>query len=158
MQVKGDLWVLPNLNVYAALGQITGTVNLDIDLDAWFPPPVCRPMNPCGVKRLNFAARVDAQTGTIGFTAAQGFGNWFVSASLARSVTVSNNEASNARATSGGLRLGRRWLFGRGNLLSPYFGAAYLDLDETVTGVATAPGAFPDGDQLNVRYRINLKN
>lgn len=160
VQVKADLWLLPNLNVFAAVGKIDGTVNLDvdIDLDAFLPPPICRPMDPCGVKRLNFDARVDAQTGTIGATAVHGFDNWYVSASLSRSVTISNKEASNVRATSAGLRLGRRWIYGRGNLLSPYLGAAYLDLDETITGVARAPGAFPDGDRLEVRYRAKLKN
>ena len=107
---------------------------------------------------MNFDARVDAKTGTIGAVLIHRVDNWFVSVSLSRSVTISNKEASNVRATSGGLRLGRRWIYGRGDVLSRYFGAVYLGLNETVTGVATAPGAFPDGDQLKVRYRVNLEN
>ena len=32
-QIKGDLWLLPNLNAFLALGKITGNVNLDVDID-----------------------------------------------------------------------------------------------------------------------------
>ena len=43
-------------------------------------------------------------------------------------------------------------------MLSAYVGADYLDVDQTVNGTTSLPDAFPDGDDLNVRYRIDQSN
>ena len=34
----------------------------------------------------------------------------------------------------------------------------YLDIDTRVRGVATLPDAFPNGDDLNVRYDVQVDN
>jgi hypothetical protein len=88
------------------------------------------------------------------------FGNWFVSGTAAGTLSQGQkSETSQVESYPGGVRLGRRWLFGKSNhVIAPYFGASYMNIDTYITGVTTAPGSFPDGDKLYVRYRAQFEN
>ena len=57
-----------------------------------------------------------------------------------------------------GARAGRYWNISESLLLSAYLGADYLDVDQTVNGTTSLANAFPDGDDLNVRYRVDQEN
>lgn len=159
-QVKVDAWVLPFLNVFAAVGKVDGSVNLDViaDLDAALPPPICNPVSPCGTISANFDAGVDAVTGTLGLTGVYSFGYWWTSATLSATLTAGSNADTDIKSYSGGVRAGRRFAFGNGHILSPYFGVSYLDVDSIVEGVTGLDDVFPDGDDLFVRYRIKQEN
>ena len=159
LQLKADVWVLPFLNIFATAGQVKGNVNLDVDIDLGAFSP--RPGPPFDrVVRLNFDSKVDAITGTLGGTAAYGFGNWFVSGTAAGTLSQGQkSETSQVESYTGGVRPGRRWLFEKSpHVIAPYFGASYMNIDTYVTGVTTAPGAFLDGDKLYVRYRAQFEN
>lgn len=159
-QVKFDAWVLPFLNLFATLGKVDGRVNLDVtaDLDAALPPPICTPIDPCGTVSANFNAGVDAVTATLGATGVYSFGYWWGSASLSGTLTAGSNSDTDIKSYSGSLRAGRRFAFGNGHIVSPYFGVSYLDVDSVVEGVTGLQSVFPDGDDLYVRYRIRQEN
>lgn len=159
-QVKFDAWVFPFLNLFAAIGKVDGSVDLDVvvDLDAAFPPPICTPLSPCGQVSAGFTAGVDAVTATIGAIGVYSFGHWWTSGNLSGTLTAGSNSDTNIKSYTAGLRAGRRFEFGHGNIISPYFGVSYLDIDSVVEGVTSLRNAFPDGDDLFVRYRIQQEN
>ena len=142
------------------MGKVDGSVNLDViaDLDAALPPPICTPISPCGTVSANFDAGVDAVTGTLGVTGVYSFGYWWTSATLSATLTAGSNADTDIKSYSGGVRAGRRFTFGKGHVLSPYFGISYLDVDSVVEGVTGLDDVFPDGDDLFVRYRIKQEN
>lgn len=159
LQLKADVWVLPFLNIFASAGQVKGMVNLDVDIDLGAASP--RPRPPFNrVVRINFDSKVDAITGTLGGTAAYGLGNWFVSGTAAATLSQGQkSETSKVESYTGDIRFGRRWLFGKSNnVIAPYFGVSYMDIDNYVTGVTTAPGEFDNGDKLYVRYQAHFDN
>lgn len=159
-QVKVDAWVLPFLNVFASIGKVDGNVDLDVvvDLDAAFPPPVCGPADPCGTVSAGFVAGVDAVTTTLGLAGVYSFGNWWVTGNVSGTITAGENADTDITSYTTGVRFGRRFQFGNGHLVSPYFGASYLYVNSTVEGVTRLSDAFPDGDDLYVRYRIDQQN
>ena len=103
-QVKFDAWVLPFLNMFAAVGKVDGTVNLDViaDLDAALPPPICTPIAPCGTVSANFDAGVDAVTATIGATGVYSIGYWWTSATLSTTLTAGSNSDTDIKSYTGG--------------------------------------------------------
>ena len=103
-QVKFDAWVLPFLNMFAAVGKVDGTVNLDViaDLDAALPPPICTPIAPCGTVSANFDAGVDAVTATIGATGVYSIGYWWTSATLSTTLTAGSNPDTDIKSYTGG--------------------------------------------------------
>lgn len=175
LQIKGDLWVLPFLNVYATLGKITGDANITVNIDLadaeeiCIPnplpplpgqpdrPPICSDFDQSGSFLLPITSSVDRDSVTLGLLGAFSVGRWF--GSVTGSFTDSfGGKASDIDNISASARAGRRLIFGNNNLLTPYFGISYLDIDTRVQGVATLRDAFPDGDDLNVRYDIQLDN
>ena len=176
-QIKADLWVLPFLNVYATLGKVTGdaSVNVIIDLaDApeicipdprpVFPPsapprpPICNePSDESGEFLLPIKSNVDRTTATVGLLAAFSVDKWFVSVTGSYTDTY-GDKASDISSVSAGVRAGRRLFLSSGHALTPFFGVSYMDIDTRVNGVSTLRDAFPDGDDLNVRYDIQLDN
>jgi len=176
-QIKADLWVLPFLNVYATLGKVTGdaSVNVIIDLaDApeicipdprpVFPPsapprpPICNePSDESGEFLLPIKSNVDRTTATVGLLAAFSVDKWFVSVTGSYTDTY-GDKASDISSVSAGGRAGRRLFLSSGHALTPFFGVSYMDIDTRVNGVSTLRDAFPDGDDLNVRYDIQLDN
>lgn len=159
-QVKLDAWILPNLNVFAAIGRVSGNANLDVvvDLDAAFPPPVCTPIDPCGTVSANFDAGIDATTYTLGATVVHGWDNYFLVGSASFTDTLGKNSDTVVRSVSASGRFGRNWMLGNGTLFAPYIGVSYLDYDEEIRGVTRLENAFPDGDSLEVRYKANSTN
>ncbi len=160
VSVKGDVWVLPNINVFATLAQVDGNVDLDVVVDPAdvLPPALCPPFNPCDPVRATFRAGVDTLAVTLGATAVYGWGNWFTSGTLSATASFGENAETTIRSYNAGARLGRRWSYGQGNIAAPYVGLNYFVLDQTVEGVTRLNDAFPNGDSLEVRYRADVQN
>ena len=175
-QLKADLWVWPFLNVYATMGKVTGDANINVNIDLAdapeicipdprpvFPPsapphpPICSANDQSGSFLLPIRSQVDRTTATLGLLTAFSVHKWFVS--VTGSYTDSyGGKASDISNVSAGVRAGRRLFLGRGHALTPFFGVSYMDIDTRVQGVATLKEAFPGGDDLNVRYDIQLDN
>ncbi len=160
MQVKLDAWVLPNVNVFGSVGRVNGTADLDVvvDLDQIFPPPVCTPISPCGTATGHFVAGIDATTLTIGATAVHGWDNFFLTGTGSFTDTIGKKSDTTVRSVSASVRFGRQWIVGQKTVFAPYIGISYLDYDEEIEGVTGLPNAFPDGDSLEVRYRAQSTN
>ena len=116
------------------------------------------PLDPCGTAQAAFTAGVSTFSATLGATAVYGWENWFTSLTLSGTASFGDNTDDEIRSFSGSARLGRRWVFGKGNIAAPYIGASYFDLDQVVTGVTRLNDAFPDGDSLEVRYEARTRN
>ena len=176
VQLKADLWVLPFLNVYATLGRITGDASVTVNFDLadaeeiCIPnplppgpgepdrPPLCSDLDLSGSVLLPIRSRIDRDSATLGLLGAFSVGRWFGSVTASYTDSFSGEMASDVDSISAGVRAGRRLIWGNNNLLSPYFGISYLDLDTRVQGVTGLADAFPDGDDLNVRYDVQLDN
>lgn len=159
-QVKFDAWILPNVNFFGSLGKVDGTANLDVivDLDALFPPPICTPLSPCGLASANFTAGIDARTLTAGITAVHGWDNYFLTGTVSATDTIASSSDTIVRSVTAGVRFGRHWIVGPNTIFAPYVGVSYLDYDQTIEGTTRLPDAFPDGDSLDVRYRARSTN
>lgn len=158
-QVKADLWLLPNVNLFATLGKVQGDIDIgvDIDLAQVAPPPICRLLDPCD-RKLSFVGKVDNVTLTLGGLVAYGGKRWFAAVMAAKTLSVSSEERSNIESLNFGLRTGPRFGVGKSLMFTPYVGANYMDLANTVEGVVSAEGVFPDGDDLSLRFRTRMDN
>ncbi len=175
LQIKGDVWLLPGFNAYLTLGKVTGDASLTVNINlADAPqicipdprptlpgqpprPPICSDNDQSGSFLLPILASVDRNTVTFGLNGAFGIDKWFAALNAAYTDSFSE-EASDVTTINAGVRAGRRFFMGSGHALTPYVGINYIDIDTRVQGVATLRDAFPDGDELNVRYDIKLDN
>jgi hypothetical protein len=158
-QLKADMWLLPNVNLFATLGKVEGDIDIGVDIDfaQVLPPPICRLLDPCE-RELSFVGKVDNVTLTLGGLVAYGGKRWFAAAMAAKTFSVSSEERSNIESLNFGFRTGPRFGVGKSLMFTPYFGANYLDLENTVEGVVRAEGAFADGDDLALRFRTKMDN
>jgi hypothetical protein len=156
-QVRADVWVLPFLNVFGGIGKVEGRVPLDVVVDL-NETELCPPIVTCDSVRASFDAGVEANTATIGMTGAYGWDNWFVSGSASLTDSFGGNTVDAVRSVSVSGRIGRRWAFGPGHIVSPFVGVSYLDINQVVEGTTRLPDAFPDGEELAVRYKARISN
>jgi len=156
-QIRADVWVLPFLNVFGGLGKVDGTVPLDVVVDL-NETGLCPPIVTCNTVSASFDAGVDTNTATIGLTGAYGWDNWFVTGSASLTDSFGGNTEDAVRSVSVSGRVGRRWAFGPGHIVSPFIGVSYLDIDQIVEGTTRLRNAFPDGDDLAVRYKAKISN
>lgn len=159
-EFKADLWIFPFLNVFAGIGKVKGHIDIgvDIDLDAFVPPPFCRPADPCGHIDLPFRAEIDNTTTTVGAIAAYGGDDWFASVALAKTLSVSSKDRSDIETTNIGLRAGPRFHFGKTMMLFPYAGVNYFEFDAEVSGVVRSGPVLPDDQTINLRYQVDLSS
>ena len=159
-QVKLDAWLFPFLNVYGIVGYFRSDVDLvvEADLDQAFPPPICGPLQPCGTVSQPFKAEASGYSYGAGFSAAYGAEPWFGAINFTYVYNDGRNGDDRIVSQSAGARTGRYWNISESLLLSAYVGADYLDVDQIVNGTTRLPGAFPDGEDLNVRYRVDQNN
>lgn len=160
VQVKADFWLLPFLNLFVSAGKVEGDIAIDvvIDVDDLLGPPVCRPAEPCGIKHLFFNSPLDNTIVTVGGTAAYGSGRWFAAATLSRTVSVADKDRSDVSTSNFGVRVGPRLRVGDRFQVDPYVTVNWFKLDTRVQGTTELPGAFPDGDNLSVRYDAHVRN
>lgn len=156
-QIRADLWVLPFLNVFGAIGDVTGDVDLDVvvDLDQ---TGLCPTPATCGIVDAGFTAGVRTNTVTLGATGVYGWENWFVSGTASGTASFGENTDYAVTSFTASGRFGRRWAYGPGHIVSPYLGVSYFYLDQVVEGTTRLPDAFPDGDSLDVRYKAQVEN
>lgn len=156
--LKGDLWLFPGVNLFASIGKVKGTnqIDIDVDLDAVIPFPFCRPAKPCGTIRLPVETRVNNTTVTLGTILVYGNEHWFVLGSAAKTLSISSKERSDVESTNIGLRGGPRFKLAENTYFAPYMGANYFDLDTTVKGLVESPAVFEDGDSVHLRYKVDM--
>lgn len=156
---KADLWLLPPVNLFVAIGKVKGTnrIDVDIDLDEIVPFPFCRPSNPCGTIMLPVEAEIDNTTITLGTILVYGSENWFISGSAAKTLSISSKERSDVESTNLAFRGGPRFQVGEDSYVAPYMGANFFDLATTVRGVVGSGPLFEDGDPINLRYEVELR-
>lgn len=168
-QLKADLWVLPFLNVFASIGKITGDASVNVLIDLADAPTICIP-NPIPTRPpicsdntfsdsflLPIRSQIDRTSATLGLTGAYSIGRWFAAITGSYTDTYGDT-ATDIDSINASIRAGRRLFFGTGTLLTPFFGINYLDINTRVQGVSTLKNAFPDGDDLNVRYDVQVDN
>ncbi|MGI9233501.1 MAG: autotransporter outer membrane beta-barrel domain-containing protein, partial [Woeseiaceae bacterium] len=85
-------------------------------------------------------------------------GYWFGSGTVSRTLSIADKDTTDIRSWRGGVRFGRRWLFGERNILAPYIGVNYLHLDARVSGTTRLRDALPGGEDLTVRYTGLVEN
>ncbi len=170
LQLTLDTWVLPFLNVFASYGKADGTANADVVIDLDSLPTVCRP-NPLpgrppicigenlgGEVRLQFPVNVEPTNLTFGATAVFSKGFWFGAGTVSRTLSIAKKDTSDIRSWRGSVRFGRRLIFGKQNILSPYIGANYTQLNTRVSGTTRLRDALPGGQDLTVRYKGKVEN
>ncbi len=156
---KADLWLFPGLDLFTSIGKVRGTNRIDvaIDLDAFVPFPFCRPAKPCGTLDLPIETKVDNTTVTVGTLLVYGNAHWFVLGSLAKTVSISSKERSDVKSTNLALRAGPRFHLTKDRYFAPYVGVNYFDLNTTVKGVVASDPVFDDGDEVYLRYQVDMK-
>ncbi len=156
--LKGDLWLFPGVNLFAAIGEVRGTnyIDINIDLDAVVPFPFCRPAKPCGTARLPISTRVKNTTVTLGTILVYGNEHWFVLGTVAKTVSISSKERSDVKSTNIGFRGGPRFRLRENTYFAPYFGVNHFDLETTVSGVVASGPLFDDGEAIHLRYQVDM--
>lgn len=87
-----------------------------------------------------------------------GWDNYFLTASASLTDTLGSSSDTVVRSQTAGVRFGRHWLLNGKTVFAPYIGVSYLNYDQIIEGTTGVAGAFPDGDDLSVRYRARSTN
>lgn len=77
---------------------------------------------------------------------------------MALTDTLGSDSDTVVRSQSVSFRFGRHWIVGGKTVFAPYIGVSYLNYDQDIEGVTRLSNAFPDGDDLSVRYRATSTN
>lgn len=164
-QLKVDAWVLPFMNVFVSVGQVSGdaTVHFGFDGDQFIEQSGldCRkPINKPLCDRLegnqSVPIRVDVDFSgvsyTLGTVLAGGWNDYFVAIPL--NVTYADMSSSDTYGLvySTSPRFGKTFKLSPERNIAVYTGASYLDSSLTIAGTHY----FPDG--ANVDYKIKQDN
>jgi opacity protein-like surface antigen len=71
---------------------------------------------------------------------------------------VADKDRSDVSTSNFGVRVGPRVRVSDRIQVDPYVTANWFKLDTRVQGTSQLPGAFPDGDDLSVRYDAHVEN
>jgi hypothetical protein len=158
-QVRFDAWLLPFLNFYGILGSYSGDVDLvvNVDLNEMFPL-VCTPDHPCDPVAAPFVAKPRGKSYGLGTALSYGANQYFGVANISYVLSDGENTDDKVSSLQIGARAGRFWNLEEGMLFSAYGGVDYMKIDQVVNGISSLANAFPDGDDLSVRYRVDLAN
>lgn len=145
-QIKIDAWVLPFLNVFASVGQLSGTTELDL---------VLRDTN-----HHKMEVDIEGHSYTVGAMIAGASGDWFYSMPI--SYTESQMKKANVEGYALNIqpRIGYNFELNHGYKLSVYTGASYMDINQTLSG-GYVPGdkASPDQDRDGaILFQVDQEN
>ncbi|MGO2507381.1 MAG: autotransporter outer membrane beta-barrel domain-containing protein [Vibrio hibernica] len=145
-QIKVDAWVLPFLNVFASVGQLSGTTDLDL---------VLRDTN-----HYNIEVDVKGHSYTVGAMIAGASGDWFYSMPLSYTESKMNKANVEGYALNIQPRVGYNFELNHGYKLSVYTGASYMDINQTLSG-GYVPGdtTSPDQDRDGaILFQVDQEN
>ncbi len=174
-QLKVDTWLFPFLNVFGLLGDVSGDVTSDIQLDGntlldqlgtdcnrLIPPLECLLLRD---KNFVLPIRVDVDTKSYGFGAvlAGGWKGFFAVVPATVSYTKAEKSVTDGNSLTITPRIGRAFNLGNKGNLSVYVGGNWLDSDVSVSGefdlteLVDLTGEATDSELL-LQYRIKQNN
>ncbi|MCL1147582.1 virulence protein [Shewanella marinintestina] len=155
LTLRGDVWVLPFLNLYGVLGKTTGSsvanVQLEADLSSLFPDWVCT-INPCNVSSAPFDFVLDFRGSTygVGGTLVGGIDNWFALLDVNYTNTRLNILDGEISSIVVSPRAGYRTSYNNHDI-QIWVGAMYQNVEQTFSGYLRDIG-FPLGD---AKFEVN---
>lgn len=164
LQFKVDAWIFPFMNVFAMVGAVKGTADMDVSLDgndmlehlehecSGFPPdPLCILLKD---ETITFPvkAKFSGKTYGLGTTLAGGWNNWFVT--IPGSVTYADMDGTNTKGLSWTVtpRCGRVVNMGKWGNLALFAGGNFLYTDLTIDGSVGIDGI------VTIDYIIDQEN
>ncbi|WP_256717816.1 virulence protein [Shewanella sp. UCD-KL12] len=160
LTLRGDVWLLPFLNLYAVLGHTEGSsvanVQVDADLSSILPPLYCQ-FNPCNIQSepFDFELNFKGLTYGVGGTLVGGIGNWFALLDVNYTNTnldILDGEISTIVVSP---RAGYRFQNGN-NDMQIWFGAMYQNVEQTFSGYLHDIGIGNEFDFLSGgKFEVN---
>lgn len=131
--LRGDVWLLPFLNVYGILGytQAQSTAKIDSISLAGLPIPV---------DNAKFTLDMNGITYGVGTTVAGGINNWFALLDLNYTYTDIDAIDGSIKTFVAAPRVGHRWQYDGGRELRVFVGAMYQDVQQHLSGDIKALG------------------
>lgn len=146
LQVKFDTWLFPFMNVFALLGKVEGTAELDIWLDGngmldhietecegLIKPPTCKLLEDKEFL-LPIKTQFTGSTYGIGTVLAGGWNDWFVTIPISIVYADMDNNKTEGLSVTFTPRFGRIVNLSQAGQLALYVGGNYLDTELTVSG------------------------
>jgi len=145
VQIKADAWIFPFMNVFAYIGAIDGTANLDIGLDFGASDgDICNPSGPkpppdiCAnlggktfhIDNINYTG-YNIGIGTI---LAAGWEEWFLAIPISYTWSDINIMKTVVETINITPRLGYSFNMKKLGNIYPFIGATYLDVDMIIEG------------------------
>lgn len=165
-QLKADAWLFPFLNVFGLLGNVSGDVSSDVNLDGntlldqigadcdrIIPPLECLLLRD---KNLVLPIRVDVNNVTsygFGAVLAGGWKGWFAALPISVSYTKGKQSITHGRNLTITPRIGRMFNLGNKGNLSLFVGGNHLESDLEIEGVFDVPDT-----EIQIDYRIKQQN
>lgn len=164
LQFKVDAWIFPFMNIFAMVGAVKGTADMDVSLDgndmldhlghecSGFPPdPLCILLKD-EIITFPVKATFSGRTYGLGTTLAGGWNNWFIT--IPGSVTYADMDGTNTEGYSWTVtpRCGRVVNMGKWGNLALFAGGNYLYTDLTIDGTVGIDGI------VTIDYIIDQKN
>ena len=152
---RGDMWVLPFLNLYGVIGHTKGSsvanVKLEADLAEVLPPIFCK-FNPCNVTSPAFDFVLDFKGTTygVGGTLVGGIDNWFALLDVNYTNTRLNILDGEISSIVVSPRAGYRTSYNNHDI-QIWVGAMYQNVEQTFSGYLRDIG-FPLGD---AKFEVN---
>ena len=158
--LRGDVWILPFMNVYGILGYTQGTskakinsVSCDSSDFGRFDPnrALCSVIDSLGgnlPENAMFELDMDGGTYGIGTTLAGGVGNWFALVDMNYTYTDISAIDGNIKTFVAAPRVGHRWEYDGGRELRVFVGAMYQDVQQYLSGDLKSLGLPPALDSI----------
>jgi hypothetical protein len=166
-QVKVDVWVLPFLNVFAALGHVSGTAQVHVALngddlidqsgancDKPMPDALCRFAGQ-EAELPRFDVTFDGVSYTGGVVLAGGWNSYFVAMPISYTYADMSSTKSEGSIFSTSPRAGKIFQLAGSKSLALYGGASYLDSELIITGSYNYKIAEED---FRLEYKVKQEN
>ncbi|MEC4727425.1 virulence protein [Shewanella sp. D64] len=155
LTLRGDVWVLPFLNLYGVIGHTKGSsvanVQLEADWSSLLPPWMCT-VNPCNATSDPFGFVLDFKGTTygVGGTIVGGIGNWFALLDVNYTNTNLNILDGEISSIVVSPRAGYRTSYNKHDI-QIWIGTMYQNVEQTFSGNMRDIG-FPLGD---AKFEVN---
>lgn len=155
LTLRGDMWVLPFLNLYGVIGHTKGSsvanVQLEVDWSSLLPPWMCE-RNPCNATSdpFDFVLDFKGTTYGVGGTLVGGIDNWFALLDVNYTNTRLNILDGEISSIVVSPRVGYRTSYDNHDV-QVWVGAMYQNVEQTFSGYLRDIG-IPIGD---AKFEVN---